>query len=1033
MPPDFDIPDDPNSPNVMPGSDEAAAPVAPKGALTNAPGVHGLNLESRMAEPPAEIPDDQFVSDEDKFGTGQQYRIGIEESVGRGIAGPLFTYAEKKLGVDPENIRARKEASDGFGTAAEMAGFGVGAVTGAGEAALLEKLGTGVKAITGLSKATSISGKIAGGAAKLGTEMAALQGGEEATKLILNDPHQTAANAAANVGLAAVLGTAMGGAFSSVPAVWSKTAGPQVEKILNRVKMDWGLGEVPVADADNVTTIHPALRNVLSIFGGVPKETVDKYVADSHEIMAAPEFNDVYNNVLEQISDINEALDQKRINFRGAKDKFGEFLKEQRTALQQKGYDLGAADTMAQEALKQAQGRLATGLQEQALEAAPKAFSAVQKLKDQALEMSASAREILDQTPGELKLKPIYEAIRPMQDKLYSQGFPTLAEELGKQMDVFAHQYGDKIAYSDAKSMIQGLQQRGKWNFGANEIANGLSPYFNQLSGIMNAALKKAVPEYEKAMLPTADAFNLLEKLDRYATPEAANKSALALKSAANYVNEMPVLKKLEEMTGINFTHQLEHYSNPATREAMSKALPEFANAQRVAEALHQLKDPETRAALEKAAYLSKEWSEVTRAEKSLEYGVARKESLKGLTESSLEGRMKAVMAGRSLHGRAALEGVKGMEDMTVPQILDLIAIREAFDKGAMNGSRNVNMMSKIFGSLGAGAGSIAGIMTGGALPGAGVGGLAGTAAGAYVGGLLDKEGPALVKKYLDRYISQFGDLPKALGASPEATKAGLLHFLGKDAPADATAFKSAVNYIQNAKGGLKALTGAAKSIFESGKVLLPHLMPDDHKTEKANERAKEIRNNPKAALNFGGGLSTYMPEHGAALGESASRATTLINAHRPQAQRNAPLDPEMPPTLEQEKAFSRNLQIAQQPLVTLQFLKDGTLTLSDLQALHEVHPRYYQSMKAAVSEAMQNHLSGDNTIPYSLRQSLSLFLNQTLDSSLNQPNLMAVQTVFAMQKAQAQAPQAKTQKLSKASGQYKTQQEAAVSRSQKA
>jgi len=1042
--PDF-IPEDANNPGALPPLDAAPAP----GPSPKAPAAQPAAAQAT----PDFIPEDPNSPDtlpnsiEDQYGSGMQLAKGLTEKALQGLGGPVAPYVETHfMGVKPEDMRARSQAAGGLGTIAELGGFGAGMFTGASELKAVEMLGEGAAALTGLGEATSAGMKaaakaaelageayqkpgmlarMAAGSVKAATELAAIQGGQEATNYIVKEPGWTASSAAARVGMSSVLGLPLGGAFASVPPMWEATAGPTVERMLNRIRMDWGLGDKIESDG---LTIAPWLRNIYSMVGGVSKENIDKYVAESHEIMAAPEFDDLYSGLVDQISDIHERLDQKKLNLASAKSAFQDYFAEQKQALRQAGYDAGAADRMAQEALKHAQTRMAQGLQEQAIEAAPRAFSAVQKLRNQAMELSAGATEILNKTQGELSLKPLFESIRPMQDKLYALGRPDMAENLGKQMGVWAEQYGDKVQYPNAKLMVQGLQRLGKWEFGANEMANGLTPYYNQLSGQLNEMLKEAVPAYRAAMEPTADAFQLLGKLDRYATPERATKAALGLKSPANFANEMPILRELEQATGVRFVDQMEHYANPDTRAAMTKALPEWDAAQKAAETLERLKDPETRAAMEKAANLSKAAKELERAQKSLNFSQEEKEALKGITPANLEGRLKSVMRGNGRYARETLSGLKsipGFEDYTVPQLLDLIAVREAFEKGAMNGSRNVNLWTYAMGGLGSVIGAITGhdvVSTGGA-----------GMVGSLIGGAMDKEGPAFVKNMLDRYIKKYGDLPGAMGASPEATKAGLAWFLGKKGPADAAAFKSTVNFIDAAKGGFKLLRNGAKAIFQGGKIIPSHLIPDIQKLLKLDEHAKKTQENERHALNIGGGLGKYMPDHAAALSETAMKTVQMAAQHRPTGQKLAPLDDELEPSPEQIREYQRGLGLAQQPLMALDHAKNGTLLPSDIQVLTQIHPHYLQHMRHEVSVAMQEHLAKDGKIPYALRQSLSLFLGENLDSSLSPANILASQSVFAAQKSQAPAPAAKTKALAKTGQNYETKEQASQARALRA
>lgn len=994
------------------------------------------------------ISDEEFQSDEDKTGGSGLTALGLGEKFAQGIIGPLAPMAEVGINkaaasgalsglpgalgaglqalapeMTPEKIRERTEQAGGLGTVAEMTGFGVGMFLPLGYAGALGKIGEGAKVAAGLGEASGLAAKMAAGAIKGTAEMAALGGGEELTRLIEKDPDQTATSAIAHVGMSAALGTAFGAGFAAVPPLWMATAGPTVEKILGKIKSDWGIGN---PSEQEMQIVSPVVKNLLNTFGGVDQEVMEKYAADRAAINNAPEFHDLYSHVLDEVLDRQENLLIKKETFSSAKSKFSDFMNEQKLALRQAGYDAGAADTMASAALKEAQTKVALSLQDSALSSAPRAFSGVQKLKDEAIALSQGARDILDKTPGELSLKPIFEAVKPMQDKLYSLGFPERAEALGQQMDIFAHQYGDRLGYSDAKSMIQGLQQRGKWNFGANEMSNGLSPYFNELSGIMNEGLKDAVPAYREAMKPTAEAFELLGKLNKYGTPESANKAVLGLKNPANYASELPLLKALEMKSGVNFVGDLEQYASPHLRDSMIKALPEYESAQRTAEALRALKDPETQAAMQRSVYLSSAYRQMENAEKSLEQQVEIMSKTKGLTPATIESKMKAVMAGKSIAGKGVLEHIPGLDGLSIPELLNMIHVRESFEKGSMHGSRNVNLWAKMVGSLG---GLIGGLATHGV-----EGGAIGAGAGAYIGAILDKNGPAFVKDLLDKYLDKYGDLPKMTGASPEATKAALIHFLSSGKEPSAKAFKSTVNYMNAAKMGTKILKNSARAIFEGSKVLPPNLFPDIEKTKKLDEKAKKLQSKQVQMFSVGGEVGDYLPSHGEALAKISMNATNHINQSRPDSQKSAFLDEEVEPTSQQINEHDRNLQIAQQPLVVFNHIKNNTLIPQDIQSLKSLYPDYYGHMSQSIMDAMADHVSDGGKIPYQLRQSLSAFMGHPLDSSFSQSNIMAAQNSFSYQKSQA-APQGmmgggkSVKKLGSAHSQYQTMEQSARAR----
>ncbi len=185
--------------------------------------------------------DPEAYLNEGKFeGPGQSLKAGLE-GVAQGVAGPLAPFAEHKLlSVPYEDIRGRAEAHPVAHGVGEVGGLGAGMLTGAGEGALMTKAGDAVAEAAGLGKAAadaSYGYKVGSSAVKQAAEMAVLQGSDEASKMVVQDPDLSAQSAIANVGLAAALGGA-GGAFvtGAVSPLWEATVGPKLESLLSTVK-----------------------------------------------------------------------------------------------------------------------------------------------------------------------------------------------------------------------------------------------------------------------------------------------------------------------------------------------------------------------------------------------------------------------------------------------------------------------------------------------------------------------------------------------------------------------------------------------------------------------------------------------------------------------------------------------------------------------------------------------------------------------------------------------------------------------------
>ena len=173
---------------------------------------------------------DELPDDNAKYGTpGQQLGAGLE-GVARGVI-PGAPYLEKHLlRIPGQDIEGRREANPITSGAGEVAGLAGSALAGTEAAQAVTGLG-------GAAKEASYGFKVGSATVKQAAEMAAIQGNEEANKMLMNDPNTSAEHAIANVGLTAALGGVGGAAFAgAINPLWEATAGPQVEKVLSAFK-----------------------------------------------------------------------------------------------------------------------------------------------------------------------------------------------------------------------------------------------------------------------------------------------------------------------------------------------------------------------------------------------------------------------------------------------------------------------------------------------------------------------------------------------------------------------------------------------------------------------------------------------------------------------------------------------------------------------------------------------------------------------------------------------------------------------------
>lgn len=199
--------------------------------------------------PPGFVPDSQFVSDQDKFGgIASQIGAGVE-GVAQGLAGPVATGAEALLsqagvpGLTPQDQAGRTAANPWTHGIGETAGFIGGALTGTGEAALLEHAGLA------LAPGAEALGKVGSMAARGAIEMGLLQGGDEISKRINDDPEQTVGSVVAHIGLSSLLGGAGGAALGAIFPKWITENQEPVEQGIQDLKNTIS-GSVPDPDAN---------------------------------------------------------------------------------------------------------------------------------------------------------------------------------------------------------------------------------------------------------------------------------------------------------------------------------------------------------------------------------------------------------------------------------------------------------------------------------------------------------------------------------------------------------------------------------------------------------------------------------------------------------------------------------------------------------------------------------------------------------------------------------------------------------------
>lgn len=222
--------------------------------------------------------------------------------------------------------------------------------------------------------------------------------------------------------------------------------------------------------------------------------------------------------------------------------------------------------------------------------------------------------------------------------------------------------------------------------------------------------------------------------------------------------------------------------------------------------------------------------------------------------------------------------------------------------------------------------------------------------------------------------------------------------------PSSASGLKAAADYGLAVVKGEKLFNSAAKNLFKGNAEILPkYLFPDEKQRKRLEKRLDEAQTDPSKLLNIGGDIGHYLPHHNITIAETAARAINYLNSIKPKSPTRGLLDGKFEISNAAKAAYERNLDIAEQPLIVVQHIKDGTLQSGDVVALKNMFPGAYSKLKSTLTHQLIEHTSREEMIPYEQRLGLSLFLAQPLDSTMSPQAIMAAQTSGQSQPEQPQ------------------------------
>jgi len=243
-----------------------------------------------------------------------------------------------------------------------------------------------------------------------------------------------------------------------------------------------------------------------------------------------------------------------------------------------------------------------------------------------------------------------------------------------------------------------------------------------------------------------------------------------------------------------------------------------------------------------------------------------------------------------------------------------------------------------------------------------------------------------------------------------DAARLSMLRFLASEEPIKAEGFKAMASMIQNTIKGGTVLNKAAVNVLKPGAqvAVMPHLRLVANR-EKLDKQVDKFTASPESLMSkTQGETGHYLPQHQVALTQATTQQIQYLSQLKPRPVQPSPLDKPIMPSMAQKAVYNKALDIANDPTIILQHVKDGTLQIQDMKHLAALYPNVMKSMAQRLSNEMGTVRTNDTVIPYHTRMGLSVFLGQALDSSMHPQNIQAAQVSLMPQQSQNPQPQSK-------------------------
>lgn len=523
------------------------------------------------------------------------------------------------------------------------------------------------------------------------------------------------------------------------------------------------LGPVGVGAA---RVLANAPKRLLSVFGGVRKDVIDKYLSNPQAIRDAEEIGreGVEQIILDTVAPIKQALDSATIDQRTAKQLLGEIDKDLVTQFKRERNSAKDALMRAERRLNESFRRSQEDLRRipPPTELSDNVAQSIEALKSNVIEGSEKASNAIARNLQErVDVSTAYDAIDNEVEKLFiadgrvAPGMQGLVDQLQSLKGEFG-ELGTELNGKEIKRLIKNLDRQTEFLDVAGSFDDPRNIALKRVRFELDDILK-ADPEYNAIMEQVRNDAQLLTRARKaFGKPERRLAKLRQIDREAN-VLDREVLNLLGRRTGVDYSGEVQKFLDikrqinnlklDSKKKEYIEALPEFQDVEDARRALDEVDfldqaDLQQKVLADTRRQQANEAAE--EATRRLDQQKELADSIKGFMNASPDSKinqLNRVLSSGTPQGlkiREEFQKLSAMTDKDLIELVDNLRVGQVFSSDSTRGSRNVNLW--------AGMGMLSNlILTGDPFAGA-----AGAGIGGMVGATIDKVGPTATRKILD-------------------------------------------------------------------------------------------------------------------------------------------------------------------------------------------------------------------------------------------------------------------------------------------